>query len=89
MYNQFHQSKGIQLEPPISFGNNCQYNTRTPSYFANIVRCRLTFAQKFFRFKATQQWNSLPAFVTRTICNGHSGASWSALQQHFMDSAIG
>ena len=68
--------------------NNCQYSDSPLMYFANIVRCRLTFAQRFFRSKATQWWNSLPAFVTRTICNGRSGAFQSALQQYIMDSAI-
>ena len=63
MYQQYHHFKCIPLEPPIVFGRT-SYNTRTPAYFANIPKFRLSFPQRFFHFKATQWWNSLPSFVT-------------------------
>jgi len=58
---QYHSSRGIPLLPPIQFGNQTCYNTRTAPYFANPIRCQLTFTQRFFRHKATNWWNSLPA----------------------------
>ena len=54
-------SRGVPLLPPIQFGNQTCYNTRTAPYFANPVRCQLTYTQWFFRHKATNWWNSLPA----------------------------
>ena len=63
MYRQYH-FKCIPLEPPIVFGGTSPYCTRTPVYFANIPMFRLSFPQQFFRFRATQWWNSLPSSVT-------------------------
>ena len=61
MYCQYHRTKCIPLMPPIEFGP-CQsrYDTRTAAHFANLKRFRLTFSQNFFRFTASQWWNSLP-----------------------------
>jgi len=36
---QHHSSRGIPLLPPIQFGNQTCYNTRTAPYFANPVQC--------------------------------------------------
>ena len=67
MYRQYHHFKCIPLEPPIIFGGTSLYCTRTPVYFATVPMFRLSFPQRFFRFKATQWWNSLPFSVTNHI----------------------
>ena len=62
MYHQYHHSRGIPLLPPIMFGR-CQsvYDTRVSDHFANPERFRLSFSQSFFRFKASNWWNSIPS----------------------------
>ena len=62
MYHQYHHSRGIPLLPPITFGR-CQsvYDTRVSDHFANPERFRLGFSQSFFRFKASNWWNSIPS----------------------------
>ena len=61
MYKQFHQGHSIPLEPPIQFGQSHSHHTRTSSSFAGIVRFNLKFSQRFFRYRVTQWWNSLPS----------------------------
>ena len=39
MFHQYHQSKGILLQPPIQFGNLTSHYARTQPYFTNISRC--------------------------------------------------
>jgi len=53
----------ILLNPPIQFGQQSSYLTRTCSYFAAINRFKLSFSQKFFRFKGVHwsKWNCLPS----------------------------
>ena len=63
MFHQYHSTRGIPLLPPIQFGNMTNYNTRTASYFSNTIRCNLTFTQRFFQYKATHLWNSLPSDI--------------------------
>ena len=72
MYHHYHCFKCIPLEPPIVFGGTSFYSTRTPVHFANIPLFRLSFPQRFFRFKAIQWWNSLPPFVTAHIHSSFS-----------------
>ena len=72
MCHQYHCFKCIPLEPPIVFGGTSFYSIRTPVYFANIPLFRLSFPQRFFRFKAIQWWNSLPPFVTAHIHSSFS-----------------
>ena len=61
MYKQFHQGHSIPLEPPIQFGQSHSHHTRTSSSFTGIVRFNLKFSQRFFRYRVTQWWNSLPS----------------------------
>ena len=63
MFHQCHSTRGIPLLPPIQFGNMNNYNTRTAPYFANTIRCNLTFMQRFFRHKTTHLWNFLPSDI--------------------------
>ena len=46
--------------PPIEFGNCTPYNTRTPPYFANSNRTRLSQTQRHARYQGTVVWNNLP-----------------------------
>ena len=50
----------ILLNPPIQFGQQSIYSTRTCPYFAAVHRFKLSFSQKFFRSKGVYWWNSLP-----------------------------
>ena len=38
MYHQYLAARGIMFVPPIEFGKRTFYDTRTPSYFANLDR---------------------------------------------------
>ena len=67
MYCQYHHFECIPMKPPIIFGRTSLYCTRTPVYFATVPMFRLGFPQRFFHFKATQRWNSLPFSVTDYI----------------------
>ena len=60
MFYCFHSIRGIQLDPPIQFGNQSCHFIRTKPYFANPTRCHLSFTQKFFRHQATNWWNAMP-----------------------------
>ena len=55
-----NKSHCLLLDPPIEFGRQSSYYTRTPASFANIFRYHLSFSKKFFRPKATDWWNDLP-----------------------------
>ena len=64
MFHQFHGcGRGIPLEPPILFGRLTDYHTRTKDFFSHSVRCRLSFTQRFFRYKAAHWWNLLPSVI--------------------------
>ena len=70
MHHQFHQLRCIPLQPPISFGRHHHHCTRVSPFFANLPRCRLTFSQRHFRYKASQWWNGLlgdESFTTAII----------------------
>ena len=60
MHHQYFQPKHIPLVPPISFGRQHQYATRTTQLFAQPPRCRLSFTQKHFRSQAAHWWNAVP-----------------------------
>ena len=59
MFHQYHAARRIMFVPPIEFGNCTSYNTRTPSYFANSNRTRLSKTQKYARHQGTVVWNNL------------------------------
>jgi len=59
MYPQYHAARGIMFVPPIEFGKHTLYSTRTPSYFVNLNRTRLS--QKQGRYQGTLIWNNLPS----------------------------
>jgi len=50
----------IPMVPPLVFGGQHQYATRTTQLFAQPPRCRLSFSQKYFRIQATHWWNAVP-----------------------------
>ena len=45
MYHQYNAVRGIMFMPPIQSGNCTLYNIRTPSYYANLRRVRLSQTQ--------------------------------------------
>ena len=53
MFRYYHSKHNnyILLTPPIKFGQQSIYSTRTRSYFAAIDRFRLSFPQRFFHSK--------------------------------------
>ena len=53
--------RGIMFVPPIQFGNCTLYNTRTPSYYANLRRVQLSQTQKKARYQDALGWNKLPS----------------------------
>ena len=57
-YNSEHNNC-ILLNPPIQFGRQSIYLTRTRPYFAAIHRFKLSFSQKFFCSKGVYWWNTL------------------------------
>ena len=61
MYHQYNAVRGIMFVPPIQFGNCTLYNTRTPSYYANLRRVRLSQTQKQARYQGALVWNKLPS----------------------------
>ena len=60
MYHQCHPSHAVLLDPPIVFGPQHKHYTRCHQHFANLDRCRLSFTQNFFRYRASHWWNQLP-----------------------------
>ena len=62
MYKYYTSDRNncILLNPPIQFGRQSIYSTRTRPYFAANHRFKLSFSQKFFRSKGVYWWNSLP-----------------------------
>ena len=58
-YNSEHNNC-ILLNPPIQFGRQSIYSTRTHPYFAAIHCFKLSFSQKFFCSKGVYWWNTLP-----------------------------
>ena len=60
MHHQFSDTQCIPLSPPLLFGKQHCYATRTSCLFAQLPQCYLSVAQRFFRFKASQWWNSVP-----------------------------
>ena len=63
MFYNHYLSKGVALNPPISFGTQHSYETRRPKHCAGITRCRKSFTQRFFRYQAATWWNSLPSIL--------------------------
>ena len=60
MHRQFLDTRCIPLSPPLLFGKQHCYATRTSSLFAQLPQYHLSYSQRFFRFKASQWWNSVP-----------------------------
>ena len=42
MYQRYHSSHSVLLDPPIVFGSQCMHCTRCPEHFTNLDRCRLS-----------------------------------------------
>jgi len=65
LYRHYHAEteNTILLQPPIKFGRQSSYETKTAPYFAVPCRFRLSFTQRFFRSKGTYWWNNVPTFV--------------------------
>ena len=64
MNRQYHGHRCIPLCPPLKFGRFHQHGTRVGSTFACIERYRLSYTQRYFRYKSTHWWNSLAQHVT-------------------------
>ena len=47
MYRHYTKCDCVVLNPPIQFGSNHSYDTRTPSYFCCISCCKTSFGQRF------------------------------------------
>ena len=67
MFHQYHAARGIMFVPPIEFGKCTSYNTRTPPYFANSNRTRLSKTQKHARYQGTVVWNNLPSGFKKSM----------------------
>ena len=57
--NKLFKFQCIPLDPPIVFGRIHSHQTRTRVFFAQPVRCRFSFTQRYFRSRATLWWNAL------------------------------
>ena len=57
MYHQYNAFRGIMFVLLIQFENCTLYNTRTPSYYANLRRVRLSQTQKQGRYQGALVWN--------------------------------
>ena len=57
MHKRFHQRRCIPLEPPINLVNLILI---TPDHLHHL-RELFGISQRFFRYRATQWWNSLPS----------------------------
>ena len=64
--------RGIQFNPPLQFGRLHTHNTRCPTHFASVCRCRLALTKRHFRQKATTWWNSLSHDLFNSIPSFHS-----------------
>ena len=60
MHHQYFQPQHIPLVPPIQFGHQHKYATKTTQFFAQPPRCQLSFTQRFFCYKVIHWWNAVP-----------------------------
>ena len=56
MHRQFFKTRWIPLPPPLLFGKRHRHATRTSWFFTQLLKCRLSYTQHFFRFRASQWW---------------------------------
>ena len=47
MFRHYANSDCVIFDPPIEFGSNHSYDTRTPFYFCQIPCCKTSFGQRF------------------------------------------
>ena len=59
IHRQYSSHQCVQLDPPIVFGTQHSYSTRSLEQFANVQCCRLTKTQHSFRYAAAMWWNKL------------------------------
>ena len=59
IHRQYSSHQCVPLDPPIVFGTQHSYSTRSSEQFANIHCCRLTKTQRSFRYAAAMWWNKL------------------------------
>ena len=64
MHHQYFQPQHIPLVPPIQFGRQHKYVTRTTQFFAQPPACHLSFTQRFFRYKVIHWWNAVPIDIS-------------------------
>ena len=82
MFHQYHPSHAVILDPPIVFGPQHMYCTRCHEHFANLDRCRLSFTQNFFRYRASHWWNQLPDHVVSSTPNQFRSTVHANLLHH-------
>ena len=61
MFRHYANSDCVVFDPPIEFGSNHSYDTRTPFYFCQTPCCKTSFGQRFFRLRVANWWNDLPS----------------------------
>ena len=69
----------IPFVPPITFGVHHSHNTRCPSSFANLPRCRLSFTQHFFHYRTAKWWNQIPLDIVSQSRSHFPSALYSYL----------
>ena len=57
---KIYMGDGTMLDPPVVFGTNHKYHTRSSQKFIQPAFCRLSSTKKLFRHSAAHWWNDLP-----------------------------
>ena len=81
MFRHYANSDCVVFDPPIEFGSNHSYDTRTPFYFCQIPCCKTSFGQRFFRSRVANWWNDLPSSLFNV--SRRSDFSWSVYNYLF------
>ena len=66
IHRQYSSHQCVPLDPPIVFGTQHSYSTRSLERFANIHCCRLTKTQRSFRYAAAMWWNKLSDDIAKS-----------------------
>ena len=66
IHRQYSSHQCVPLDPPIVFGTQHSYSTRSSERFANIHCCRLTKTQRSFRYAGAMWWNKLSDDIARS-----------------------
>ena len=66
IHRQCSSHQCVPLDPPIVFGTQHSYSTRSLEQFANTHCCRLTKMQRSFRYAAAMWWNKLSDDIAKS-----------------------